>query len=823
MNHESVDMTAEMADATFPLLYVLQNDQKINCMHATVAETNTAFVCDGITPVDAGNRTISFQMDLFENHVNEITYEVRNTSGDRLIENGKIENLQTAEESGNDNKLNFSVTLKDLLQSGQEYVVRLQVKSAGRNTIYFDTRICLVDDIQKADQVIAFALDFSSRTFDREAAKEITKYLESNEEGDNTTFAKVNIHSSFSQITWGSLNVKKADETGIRLQWINPYVAAVKLSYPVILDSGIAKERYNVREYYQVRFGSERMYLLDYQRTMDSVFEPVGPSFSNNKILLNITDPDAIDLVESEDGNVFAFVKEGSLYSFNTGDNKTSRIFSFYDEDHLGERNEYDGNDIRILSIDETGNIRFLVRGYMNRGLHEGSIGVACYYYNSTVNSVEEEIYVPFYTSAEYLKKGMGKLAYANSSNKLFLLIDESLYRIDLVDKTYETIAENLTYGNYEVSEDKHQVAWVDLSQNEMPSSLNLLNLNNGKLTRIDSPQGGTIRPLGFVGEDLVYGLAYGEDLSSDDFGNMQVLMSQVMIRDEAGSILKTYEKEGSFVYDAEVTRSQIRLLRVAGKSGTRLDDDYIMNDVAEEAMKNEIEVVATQNLEKIVQIAIRSSMSGSKMKVLTPKQVMYEGQREISLTDGEKARTGYYIYDLKGLSSICYSPVEAIKNAEEEGSRILAGDGRCIWEKGSRSSSFQMEGITETSAYQGSSVAGCLEAMLKIEGISLNCDKLISNGESVTSILERSLTDADIMNLTGISLESALYFAGKSRPVLALLNDGNAVLIVGYNEKNTILYNPATGKISKMGINDSTEFFEANGNRFVSYIMPEL
>ena len=44
-------------------------------------------------------------------------------------------------------------------------------------------------------------------------------------------------------------------------------------------------------------------------------------------------------------------------------------------------------------------------------------------------------------------------------------------------------------------------------------------------------------------------------------------------------------------------------------------------------------------------------------------------------------------------------------------------------------------------------------------------------------------------------------------------------MVIVGYDEYNTYLYDPATGQISPYGMNDSTALFESAGNVFLTYI----
>ena len=77
-------------------------------------------------------------------------------------------------------------------------------------------------------------------------------------------------------------------------------------------------------------------------------------------------------------------------------------------------------------------------------------------------------------------------------------------------------------------------------------------------------------------------------------------------------------------------------------------------------------------------------------------------------------------------------------------------------------------------------------------------------------------------MDLTGCSLDAVLYYVNKDIPVLALLSDGNAVLIVGFNELNIVVMDPMTGTLYKKGMNDSTEWLNENGNRFITYVRKE-
>lgn len=44
-------------------------------------------------------------------------------------------------------------------------------------------------------------------------------------------------------------------------------------------------------------------------------------------------------------------------------------------------------------------------------------------------------------------------------------------------------------------------------------------------------------------------------------------------------------------------------------------------------------------------------------------------------------------------------------------------------------------------------------------------------------------------------------------------------MIIVGYDEYNTYIMEPATQEVKPYGMNDSTELFEKAGNIFISYI----
>ena len=119
-------------------------------------------------------------------------------------------------------------------------------------------------------------------------------------------------------------------------------------------------------------------------------------------------------------------------------------------------------------------------------------------------------------------------------------------------------------------------------------------------------------------------------------------------------------------------------------------------------------------------------------------------------------------------------------------------------------------------------SLAVCLDTILKFEGITAQSRLMLEEGRDALEILQEHLTGAEVADMTGCPMDAMLYFVNKDIPVLAVLSNGEAVLITGFNEFNIVVFEPATGKLYKKGMNDSAKWFAENGNRFITYFRGE-
>ena len=817
MNQGHNNMTMEMAPATLPMITMESGGVACNELHGNTVEMDVAYQKDCITLLGEG-RQANFTVDTFGREITGISTEVRSIDGSRLIENSEVTGWKA-----NGKSFSVSLTLKDLIDTNTQYSLTLILELEGEQKVYYYTTILWNDDVH-ISEILEFATDFHGKLYDKEVAKELTKYLEPNSKlTDNGTFHKVNIHSSFQQITWGSLEPVQEDAASIRLTQISGNVASLLMDFVVSTGEGKNKIYYNVEEYYRVRYTSERMYLLDYERTMTQIPDTTR-MYANDKILLGITDEN-VDMMESADGNTVVFSDMGQLLSYNAATNGLTVIFSFYDKDNADRRTLYDNHGIKILDVDEGGNVKFAVYGYMNRGRHEGETGIQIISYDNSLNTIEEEVYIPYSKSYAVLKDEMEQLLYRNRQQHVYFFLENGVYDVDLENRSAEQLVSIRQDDSLQVSENHEIIVWQEGDDINHSNQLNVRNLNTGEQTVIRAEDGEAIRPLGFMGEDIIYGVARESDIRTENSGQIFYPMYKVCISNSSGNNLKEYGQDGIYIVDCAIEGNQITLSRIQrSENGSYQEilDDQIMNNVEEEPGQNKVVTADIDIYERYVQIQTKTTIDTKTIKVLNPKEVVFEGGRELTL-DAVSEVSRYYVYNAYGVQGIYSAPGKAVKEAYDSAGVVANDRGITVWLKGNRVSRNQIMAINEESVTdQKNSLTVCLDNILRHAGITRNTEYDLAQGKTAIQILEENMTGVQVLDLSGCSLDAVLYYVNQDIPVLAILEDGEAVLVTGFNEFNVVIMEPSTGKLYKKGMNDATTWFAENGNHFISYMKIE-
>ncbi len=815
-------MTAEMSKATLPIVYMNVNDEYINPLHGYTTEMEGNYLRGPITPLMA-NRSVTFRADLYDAVIAKVSYEVRPLDMSRLIEETEVSDFTYEGDA-----IYATATLKDLIEDDTEYMLIIKLTTSGGSVIRYYARVINRAELYLSEKM-EFVRDFSDRTMDKEAAESIKKYMETNADGDNSSYAYVNIHSNFNQLTWGELEPALITDKDMEILEIDETTASIMLKYQVEIMS----ETHNVSEFFRLQRG-KRMYLMEYERIMDQVFDADKNVVVNGKILHGMINEKPVG-IENDAGTIYAFVQQNALYSYNTSSNTMARLFAFADKDNNDERTRYNAHSIKPMMIDGVGNIWFIVYGYMNRGLNEGKVGVALYYYDCALNTIEEELFIPYTKSYEMLSVEIDNLAYISSRNRLYVFLDGGVYTINITARESEIMQASISETGFFSSDDESIIAWqtgnsvVDFTQ------IQLFKLNSMTPYTIPSGAGEVVIPLGFMDNDVIYGAARVSDVTTDYTGKTIIPMYSVRIQDQNGNTLKDYHQDGVYVLGIEKSDNLLILSRATRDpdSGELLpiEDDQIVNNKTQTSLKNKLSSVVTEKTETTYQTVLYKGGDGKKssVKVTNPKEVVFEGSRDVSIKDDDTLKR-YYVYAKGKIAGIYSSASEAVEIAGNLYGVVTNKQMAYVWESSNRKASTKITSleISKTTPKADSeedtpetdntsSYVKCIDMMLQSGGVYKSSEEEIRR-KSLARVLSDNL-EADVLDLSGVSLSDVLYYVSRGYPVMAMTGQGTAVIITGYDSKNTILYDPGEERVYKLGMNDSKELFEKAGNRFVTYI----
>ena len=789
MNYQSTDNKTDMETASSPSMAMMIEDTEVNRMYAYADDMDVRFVRDGLTPVGT-DRSLKVSITPNGREIDSLVYEVCTSDGEQVIENNKIRSF-TEEEDG---RLTVEFTLSQPILMNQEYALTFTLSTEDGTWNYY-TRILQRAGLSTA-QYVEFVNSFYTKTFAQDDTGDLTTYLEPDTSVVSNSFRSLDIHSDVDMITWGDLNPQISRPGIPTIEDISENSGSISLTYYISAENENGEvEKYQVDEFYRMSYNQTRVYLLDFQRHVKQVLTTEQNLVSNGKINLGITDTD-VQYMSDSTGTILAFVQQGDLWSYNIETNKMTRVFSFRDTGSNDERNDINRHDIKIVRVSENGDIDFILYGYMNRGQHEGQVGTSVYHYSAEQNAMEEEFFLRSLQSSEFLQKDVEKLSYVSEDGNLYLLLEGNLYRFRMEEKTYEVLQEQIEDDCFFVSENSRYAAWMDGMDPYNTTSITFIDFNTGEQKTIQADQGTRIRLFGFINNDLIYGVANESDIVTNASGGTDFAMTEVRIQNFDGELVKSYHQDGYYVLDVTIQENLLELSRATkvGDSFAGTSGDQIMNNVR--SKQDEVFSVITSTTVRqgnVTSIQFAADSSGQPPLVVDTK-IIENPDRTLNMELSSESEDKYYVYGGGELSGIYDSASQAVAKAEEESGIVLNTAQQYIWEAGNTGdrASISAQDLPEAVA-QASLDATALNEALKGQG--------------------------KVIDMTGCTLEQILYEVSAQRPVIAKGENGQAVVIIGYDDYNTILYNPSTQETYYFGMQDSTDTFQANGNVFLCYL----
>lgn len=788
MNNETTDDRSDMNDAVLPEVMVQFGDVLTNRMYGYRQPMEADFVRDSVTPLDT-TKKLTLVVNPYDTKVRNLSYEIRTSDGSKVMENRTIKSLET----GSDGYLRTEIEISSGLLMNQEYSLQITL-STNHGDAYYYTRV-VSRSATYTEQYAKFADDFVQMSLDKTQADNLAAYLETSDSASSRNFAGLNINSPLADISWGNLN-PQLSKAGIPvIKDINETTASISIEYEISAQNENGNtEYYLVTDFYRMRYDETRIRLLDFKRSASEIFDPSLSVISNSGLLLGVRSKD-VDYLTNEDGSVTAFTQNGDIWSYVPDTGKFVEIFTFRKDTESDFRDARVEHDIKLLSVENNGDVDFMVYGYMNCGAHEGYSGVGIYHYNNDQGAIEEQVFIPCTESFEFLQEDLGTLSYVNQSGQLFIMIAGNLYQINIDENTYEVLADHIDSDDFGVSVTNAHAAWKSES-GDYAGQIEFIDFDTMERRRIAPEASQKLDLLGFMNEDLIYGIVLDGDTLPNATGYMIDGITMFRIEGFDGTVKKEYHQDGLYVAGVTVgtTLMEFTLVQKSGDIYKGVKKDNIMNNSTAATDKTSVEQTSSSRQGVIVRLTFEDSPSSEEPLILYAK-VRNAGEKVVDIqVDKSSVEEVYYVYAGGGLDSVWTDPAKAVQRADKQTGVVLNRAQQYVWERGNMKTQITLN--------------------------TTDIPEIIRTASLDVQNLQNGLGDsAKVTDLTGCSLENVLYEVSAQRAVIARTGSDSSVVIVGYDQYNTYLLDPSTGEVKPYGMNDSTALFKNAGNMFITYL----
>ena len=767
-----------MSAATLPVVYMIsEGGQEFNLLHGYVSNIDESMLHECITPLPEG-RKLRIGIGTYGQKITGISYEIRSLDGSEYIENTMVTDYQTVSNANDENgngsyetndanttgnmgeRVEAVLNIKNLLEADTEYMMKITVSTEKKTASYY-TRIVLGDGLNLDDK-LNYVIHFSNVTYDEEAINEIIPKLEPNSSGDNTNLGHVNIHSKLSQVGWGALQPQYYGKIWPMVVEIQGNTADIRLDYRVSTPAARGQDIYDVKEFFRIRRAdADTTYVLGYDRYVDQIFDGLEDLNDSGRIYIGITSGlEQLQMTSDSTGRVTCFVRGGELWSYNSKTNQFVQLFTFADDDSVYDsvREAYQEHGIKILSVDSDGNVSYVVYGYMNRGSHEGEMGVSVCSYNAEKNIVEEILYIPRNEIYDVIKKDVEVLTYLNNEGRFFMYQGGSIYSVHYDTKEYMVVSSQVVEDSCLFSEKYSVFAYQEGDDENHSEAVKIIYLDTGETAEIAAADTEYIKTLGLIDGNIIYGRARKTEI------NAKYPMYRIEIVNGSLETIKDYEKSGVRVMDVTADSNKI-IIKRAG-----INDDGSLTDMADDQLLSTTMTpdgilttrqVATDVRQKELYIILTVSVpSSDDTKVIYPKSIIFNGEAQLYMSEVTRKNNYYRAYSMGELSLLTDNPAQAIAQADEQAGVVVAPSGSIIWDR-----------------YKTNTAKISVPDSYKLE---------------------------QVMDITGVSLDEALYYIHKGY-ALNVITEDESILVYAYDKSNVayvsgeISFNTAKTEMEKL------------------------
>lgn len=804
--------SVEMTEETYPYLQIQTQGHTINTLYGYHEPLDSNVVRESVTPLDQDKRIVLLLSKAPSRLIN-LEYSIIDK------ENGEVYSKETIH-AIDENQRKVEIVFDYSFKTSTEYILDIKATSDQGKTIHYYTRLKYYLDESNFDKKLAFAAKFHKDTFTKSKEEELVRYLEPDSSNRNSTLAYVDITSSSDLVTWSGMSPKVISDELVTVKEYNMETACIQYNYFIQAATASGEETYQIKEFYRVRYASGQNYLLNFERSMEAVFDVNMASTKTSQLKLGITEDNDSRMLSNSKDNQLYFARGGVLYQYDMTQNQVKKIFSAFSDEASYNYRAYNEQGIRLLKVDDKDNLYFCAYGYFPRGRYEGNVAIILYEYTAS-GELEEMVYMPMSTTYQQLKVDFEEYGYVSSRGIYYFTVANTVYSYNMTGKRLEKIAENVKENTFMTMQGVNCYTWSSSLSKGYGESITIYNLENDEKKVIYRPdENSYVRLLGVIEDNMVYGFVRKADIGQMQDGTKVIPCYELYIASTTGEVKRKYSRKGQYIQKISCNGNVINMTLCNKKRNgfyEKTEEDTILNNTDKETSKfGYTSRVTTKSLtEWYIEFPASFDMS-EQPKWGDPVTTLTTSERYVRLETPKLAK--YYVYAGGQIVSSYESAAKAIREADERMGVVVSSNHQVVWERSGAFLQNSIGGLEITKAEKGvSNLEACIHMLLKANHYDVDAAALADEGQMPYEVLTRYLQRP--VSLKGCTLDEILYFVSGNKPVIAMTGNRTAVVIGGYTSTQLTIYNPASGKKETVSRSAYENIFEKQGNHFVSYM----
>lgn len=742
---------SESEYSNFPIIYQMIGDKKVNIMRAYRDENYTMVSNETLSVLDE-TRALNLVIEKNGSSFQSLEYEVREKNSRVLIE-------KTILSVPIGNISNHTLRVQNLIKAGNTYTLSIKIDLIDKRAFYFTNII--YKPRKNLEEALDSVKDFTQSSFDKTKMANFVKYLETSPNRDVKQLFNINLQSSFDQLTWADTKMKLESDLLYKIYQSQDYCFNIDVLYLASCKLNGRIQKFLSTDQYVMRWDDKRFYYMKFNRITDELVlldtKPYNEQL--HRLYLGVTDLSNIEKKESENKQFFVLKKGKAVFLYDNIEKKIINVFS----NRINDKNSFirtsQEYDIKLMSINNNGDVQFLLYGYNSRGNNEGYLGLSYMTYSREEEKVSENFFVPIFTTYQNLKYDLNKLC-AVINNQLFFKTYDRVYSINIYTKELNIKTENIDETRSSASSDGVYLAYNKYG--ETTNTINIINFEKGTEEHIFAQNNELIEVITCMNDDLFYGVTSQNNLWKDGERIIARPFDKIEVINMRTKEEKTFEEDNIYYYNIVTNNQTLKFNKyIKTENSFKLTSNGVIINNAEEE-KNEAFEVKEEWTEEKLRIAyitldiskekldfVLNTTSNLKLEEVTPLEKELRIEPDI-----------YYVYNNGTLVSKRNVLPDAISEIRDSYGYVKLNDNATCYNRSNKANVSYLK--------QNDSI------LTNLEGFEENF-YLKDN-----SIL--------VMNVTGITERDLEYYITMGEKLAVFYNNQFQYFVTGYDNNNYVL-----------------------------------